>query len=122
MVASQLVFRGKDGGFLRVKKVKASKKSQDLGRVGEITKVDIKLITELQDNGYIPVVAPIGSDNKGVSYNINADHAASKIASSLKAEKLIILTDVPGIQDEKGVNFINNEKNSQFSHKERGYR
>ena len=93
---------GKDGGFLRVKKVKASKKSQDLGRVGEITKVDIKLISELQDNGYIPVVAPIGSDNKGVSYNINADHAASKIASSLKAEKLIILTDVPGIQDEKG--------------------
>lgn len=69
--------------------------------MGEITKVDIKLITELQDNGYIPVVAPIGSDNKGVSYNINADHAASKIASSLKAEKLIILTDVPGIQDEK---------------------
>ena len=92
---------GKDGGLLKVKKLKAPKRGQDLGRVGEITKVDIKLITELQDNGYIPVVAPIGSDNKGVSYNINADHAASKIASSLKAEKLIILTDVPGIQDEK---------------------
>ena len=92
---------GKDGGLLKVKKLRAPKRGQDLGRVGEITKVDIKLITELQDNGYIPVVAPIGSDNKGVSYNINADHAASKIASSLKAEKLIILTDVPGIQDEK---------------------
>ena len=76
-----------------------SKKGVDLGRVGEIVKVNVAHIFELQNKGYIPVIAPIGLNSKGLAYNINGDYAASKIASSLNAEKLIILTDVEGIKD-----------------------
>jgi len=91
---------GKENGLLKVKKIKLLRKGIDLGRVGEIVRVNTKFIVGLQKKGHIPVIAPIGCSNKGITYNINADHAASKIAAALKAEKLIILTDVPGIKGE----------------------
>lgn len=96
---------GKDKELLKVKKIKSHKKGTDFGRVGEIIKVNVSHIFDLQKKGFIPVIAPVGINNKGLSYNINGDHAASKIASSLNAEKLIILTDVEGIRD-KNKNLI----------------
>ncbi|QMU56063.1 MAG: acetylglutamate kinase [Candidatus Mycalebacterium zealandia] len=73
----------------------------DLGMVGEIKKVNPKLLRLYEKDGSIPVIAPIGRDSKGDTYNVNADHAAGKVASVLKAEKLIMLTDVRGIMDGK---------------------
>jgi acetylglutamate kinase len=80
----------------------------DLGRVGEIIQVNPALIHTLCDNGYIPVVSSIGSGVNGESLNINADHAAGELAVSLKAEKLIVLTDVDGIyrEQEDNLEFI----------------
>lgn len=86
---------GKDGKTLKVKKKIVQ--GADIGFVGEITKVDIKLITSLIDNDFIPVIAPLGTDDQGQTYNINADYAASAIAGALEAEKLIFLTDVQGV-------------------------
>ena len=96
---SAIGLSGADGELLRVKKIKPIRKGVDLGRVGEITKVNTLLIKELLTSGHIPVIAPIGANTKGLSFNINGDSAASKIASSLKAEKLIVLTNVEGIKD-----------------------
>jgi acetylglutamate kinase len=76
-----------------------AEKSVDLGYVGEIERIDPKLINALCENGYIPVISSIGVGFDGESYNINADDAASAIAQSLKAEKLIMLTDVDGIYE-----------------------
>jgi acetylglutamate kinase len=87
---------GKDGNLIQVKK-KVSMDNVDLGYVGEIKKVDSKIIEVLASDEYIPVIAPIGTDDKGQSYNINADTAAGEIAAALKAEKLIFLTDIDGI-------------------------
>jgi acetylglutamate kinase len=71
----------------------------DLGMVGEVEKVNPHLIKVLEDSGFIPVIAPIGFDNEGRTYNINADHVAGKIAGALNAVKLILMTNVPGIFD-----------------------
>jgi acetylglutamate kinase len=71
----------------------------DLGMVGEVESVNPHLIKVLEDSGFIPVIAPIGFDNEGRTYNINADHVAGKIAGALKAVKLILMTNVPGIFD-----------------------
>ena len=86
---------GKDGKTLKVKKKEVA--GADIGFVGEITAVDTKLIKSLVDNDFIPVVAPIGTDASGQTYNINADYAASAVAGALEAEKLIFLTDVQGV-------------------------
>lgn len=86
---------GKDGKTLKVKKKEVD--GADIGYVGEITSVDTKLIESLLDNDFVPVIAPIGTDVDGKTYNINADYAASAIAGALKAEKLIFLTDVEGV-------------------------
>ncbi len=91
---------GSDGSLLRVKKKLID--GQDLGRVGEVTNVDPEVITASMDAGFIPVVAPIGVDEVGLSHNINADEAAGAIASELGAEKLILLTDIDGVLDAKG--------------------
>jgi acetylglutamate kinase len=72
----------------------------DLGLVGEIDAINPAVLTTLRDAGFIPVIAPIGIGREGHTYNINADVAASKIAGALGAEKLILLTDVEGVQDE----------------------
>ncbi len=86
---------GKDGGMLKVKKQYVN--GLDIGYVGEVESVDTDLIETLEKNDYIPVIAPIGSDENGQAYNINADHAAYAIAKALKAEKLIYLTDTDGV-------------------------
>jgi len=90
-------FTGSDGGLLRVRKKLIS--GQDLGRVGDVTKVDPYVVMAAIDAGMIPVVAPIGVDEAGVSHNVNADEAAGAIAVALGAEKLILLTDVEGVLD-----------------------
>jgi acetylglutamate kinase len=69
----------------------------DLGKVGEVVKIKSELISTLEEKGFIPVIAPVGVDESGVTYNINADDVASSIACALKAKRLILLTDVPGI-------------------------
>ena len=83
---------GMDGGLIKAKMI-----DERLGYVGEITKVDPQPILDLLEKGYIPVVSTIGCDDSGHVYNINADTAAAAIASSLKAESLISMTDTPGL-------------------------
>ncbi|MDC7244294.1 MAG: acetylglutamate kinase [Sphaerochaetaceae bacterium] len=90
---------GKDGDTLHTKKKLVNGK--DIGYVGEIVKVNTGLITSLMDDEFIPVVAPVGTDLEGHTYNINADYAASAIAGALKAQKLVFLTDVEGILKDK---------------------
>jgi acetylglutamate kinase len=74
---------------------------KDIGFVGEVTSVDPRLIESLAGAGYIPVVASVASDGNGQALNVNADTAAGEIAASLKAEKLILMTDVPGVLRDK---------------------
>jgi len=99
---------GKDGRLIRAKKVRGgdglSKGDEpiDMGLVGEVEKVDPQVIRNLDQDRFIPVIAPIGADSEGRTYNINADWVAGALASSLKAEKLLLLTDVKGILDEQG--------------------
>ena len=81
---------------------KKIKTKMDLGFVGDITKVDGNLIRKNIFNGKIPVIAPIGRDRFGMHYNINADHVACKVAEKLKAEKIIMMTDVKGVLTNKG--------------------
>ncbi len=90
---------GKDGDTLIARK--KLHEGKDLGYVGEITHVDTTLLHSLMKNDFIPVVAPIGTDGKGNTYNINADYAASAIAGALQAQKLVFLTDVEGILRDK---------------------
>jgi acetylglutamate kinase len=87
---------GKDGNLILAVK-KKNMDNVDLGYVGEIKKINSKMIELLAQDEYIPVIAPIGTDSQGQSYNINADTAAGEIAAALKAEKLIFLTDIDGI-------------------------
>ncbi|MEK7312926.1 MAG: acetylglutamate kinase, partial [Deltaproteobacteria bacterium] len=88
---------GKDANLIKAKSLKI--KGSDMGFAGEVESVNPKLIKTLEDSNFIPVIAPIGYDDKGKSYNINADTVAGAIASALKAEKLILLTDVAGVLD-----------------------
>ena len=90
---------GKDsGGFLRVTRL-LGPGGRDLGRVGNPDRVDVSLIRTLTKDGFIPVIAPVGVDAEGHTYNVNADTAAGAIAEALSAEKLILLTDVEGVLD-----------------------
>ncbi len=91
---------GSDGGMLRVRRKQIE--GRDLGRVGEVTQVDARVLTAVSDAGFIPVVAPIGVDSAGVTHNVNADEAAGAIARALDAEKLMLLTDVTGVKDGSG--------------------
>ncbi|MEK6684717.1 MAG: acetylglutamate kinase [Nitrospirota bacterium] len=99
---------GKDGGLIRARKMKGAEGSSggdepiDMGLVGEVEAVDPELIRNLEQDRFIPVIAPIGADPEGRTYNINADWVAGAVAASLKAEKLLLLTDVKGIMDEHG--------------------
>jgi acetylglutamate kinase len=93
---------GKDsGGFLRVRKL-LGPGGRDLGRVGTPERVDVSLIRTLTKEGFIPVIAPVGVDAAGDTYNVNADTAAGAIAEALAAEKLMLLTDVTGVLDVTG--------------------
>ena len=91
---------GIDGGMLTAKK-KFTDDGQDLGYVGEITAVNPKPITDALNNGNIPVIATVATDNDGNTYNINADTAAARIAAELGAENLILMTDIAGLLRDK---------------------
>jgi len=98
---------GKDGSFIRAKKMKIRDREKigewiDIGQVGEIESIDPELIAVLDTRNFIPVIAPIGVGRDGESYNINADLVAGKLAEILNAEKLILLTNIPGVQDKNG--------------------
>ncbi len=88
---------GKDGELIRAKKMRV--RGKDFGHAGDVEQVNPEVIRTLEDNGFIPVIAPIGCDKNGKSYNVNADIAAGRIAAALKAEKLLLLTDVKGVLD-----------------------
>ncbi|MFW6035686.1 MAG: acetylglutamate kinase [Halothermotrichaceae bacterium] len=88
---------GKDGGLIKASK-KTIDNDIDLGYVGDITEINPEIVNKLIEDGYIPVIAPVGVGENGESYNINADTVAGKLASALEAEKLIFLTDVDGIR------------------------
>lgn len=98
---------GKDAAFIRAKKLMLPNKDNpqetiDLGMVGDITAIDPTLIAHLQAAAFIPVIASIGIGEQGETYNINADVIAGKIAEALGAEKLILLTNTPGVLDKEG--------------------
>jgi len=102
---------GKDGDLIMAKRHKKGKKQSaetnrpeiiDLGLVGEITKVNPRILETLDKNEFVPVIAPIGKGGDGTTLNINADFVASKIASALKAEKLILMTDTQGVKNKTG--------------------
>jgi len=98
---------GKDGSFIRARKMLLQSESGadetvDLGQVGEVASIDPEVIALLETREFIPVVAPIGVGPDGRSYNINADLVAGKLAEVLKAEKLILLTNTPGVLDKQG--------------------
>lgn len=98
---------GKDGGLIRAKKKLMPNKEDpdaplDIGFVGDITKVDPAVVKALQDDQFIPVISPIGFGEDGMAYNINADVVAGKMAEVLGAEKLLMMTNTPGVLDKDG--------------------
>lgn len=94
---------GIDGNLIKCKKLTRDEAGNkiDIGYVGDIVSINGKMLKLLSDDEYIPVIAPIGVDDNAQSYNINADTVASRIACAMKAEKLIMLTDTPGILDKE---------------------
>jgi acetylglutamate kinase len=90
---------GRDNNLIKAKKMYVFDNSQriDIGFVGEVVNVNGKILVNLLDNNYLPVISPIGYDIEGNSYNINADYAAAAISGALKAEKLLIMTDIAGV-------------------------
>jgi acetylglutamate kinase len=98
---------GKDGNFIRARKLMLENRDIpgdliDIGQVGDISQIDPSLIALLDTGAFIPVIAPIGVGKAGETYNINADVVAGKIAEVLKAEKLVLLTNTPGVLDKAG--------------------
>jgi acetylglutamate kinase len=101
---------GKDGGLIQARKLEMTAVNPDtltpeiidIGMVGEVESVDPTIIKSLKEHDFIPVIAPIGGGLNGETYNINADLVAGKIAGALKAEKLILLTDIEGVKDKQG--------------------
>ncbi|MEN3111600.1 acetylglutamate kinase [Uliginosibacterium paludis] len=98
---------GADGAFIRARKLMMPNKDNpeemlDIGQVGEISSIDPSIISFLDAGDFIPVIAPIGIGESGETYNINADLVAGKLAEVLKAEKLILLTNTPGVLDKSG--------------------
>jgi acetylglutamate kinase len=101
---------GKDGGLIRAKKMVLQKTNKenlpseiiDIGHVGEVSSIDPRLVALLDSGDFIPVIAPIGVGEDGQTYNINADVVAGKLAITLKAEKLMLLTNTTGVLDKEG--------------------
>ncbi|MGH6645451.1 acetylglutamate kinase [Aquabacterium sp.] len=98
---------GRDGGLIRARKLKLldledPNKEHDVGQVGEIDSIDPSVVKALQDDQFIPVISPIGFGAQNESYNINADLVAAKLATVLKAEKLMLLTNIKGVLDKDG--------------------
>jgi len=101
---------GKDGDLIRAKKLTLKKRVEhsedhediDIGQVGSVESINIEVIELLKGSDFIPVIAPIGTDKHGATYNINADTVAGEIAQVMGAEKLVLLTNISGVQDEEG--------------------
>jgi len=98
---------GKDGGLIRAKKMLVADEKKpggtiDLGFVGEIDAINPAVVKALQDDAFIPVISPIGFSEEGQAYNINADLVAGKMAEILHAEKLVMMTNIPGVMDKSG--------------------
>lgn len=98
---------GKDGGLIRAKKMFVNDEKNaggtiDLGFVGEIEAINPAVVKALQDDAFIPVISPIGFSEEGQAYNINADLVAGKMAEILHAEKLVMMTNIPGVMDKNG--------------------
>ena len=102
---------GHDGGLIKASKMQMARKGQggdqppeiiDLGLVGEVEQVDAQVLHALEHGAFIPVIAPVGVDVAGETYNVNADLVAGAVAAALKAEKLLLLTDVAGVKDGEG--------------------
>tara|TARA_B100001559_G_scaffold166965_1_gene139949 strand:- start:325 stop:1236 length:912 start_codon:yes stop_codon:yes gene_type:complete len=100
---------GKDGGLIKARKLRIKKKLPkltdeivDIGHVGEVVNINTEILEVMKNSDFIPVIAPIGTDASGASYNINADSVAGEIAKVMGAEKLILLTNVEGVKDKKG--------------------
>ena len=100
---------GKDSELMTARQMQMAAKGEDgrlelvdIGLVGEIDSINPAVLATLRDSGFIPVIAPIGAGSEGQTFNINADVAAGQIAAALRAEKLILLTDVEGVQNEDG--------------------
>jgi len=98
---------GRDGGLIRARKLKMldqsdPSKEHDVGQVGDIVSIDPSVVKALQDDQFIPVVSPLGFGENNESYNINADVVAAKLATVLQAEKLLMLTNIPGVLDKQG--------------------
>src|SRR5512135_69878 len=98
---------GQDGAFIRARKLMMPSPERpsellDIGQVGEVASIDPRGIDSLEQGGFISVVAPIGVGADGLSYNINADLVAGKLAEVLRAEKLVLMTNTPGVLDEQG--------------------
>jgi acetylglutamate kinase len=101
---------GKDGKLIRAKKLKLRRVGQkltdeivDIGHVGEVVSIDTQILDMIKNSDFIPVIAPIGTDDSGASYNINADSVAGEIAKVMEAEKLILLTNIEGVKNKKGL-------------------
>jgi acetylglutamate kinase len=98
---------GKDGGLIHAKKMMIPSdtepgKKLDIGYVGEIEAINPAVVKALQDDAFIPVISPIGFSEEGQAYNINADLVAGKMAEILHAEKLVMMTNIPGVMDKDG--------------------
>ena len=98
---------GRDGGLIRARKLKLAdsedpSREHDIGQVGDIVSIDPAVVQALQDDQFIPVVSPIGFGEANESYNINADVVAGRIAIALRAEKLLMLTNIAGVLDKSG--------------------
>ena len=98
---------GRDGGMIRAQKLRLVDSKDptiehDVGQVGDIVSIDPSVVKALQDDAFIPVISPIGFGENNESYNINADVVASKLATVLQAEKLVMLTNIPGVLDKQG--------------------
>ncbi len=98
---------GKDGGLIHARKMMIPDRDNpgnflDIGHVGEVEAINPAVVKALQDDAFIPVISPIGFDRDGQSYNINADLVAGKLAVVLNAEKLVMMTNIPGVMDKAG--------------------
>jgi acetylglutamate kinase len=98
---------GRDGAMIRARKLvlhdsQDPDKEYDVGQVGDIVSIDPSVVKALQDDAFIPVISPIGYGENNESYNINADVVAAKLATVLQAEKLLMLTNIPGVLDKQG--------------------
>ena len=107
---SAIGLTGKDAGLIKARQLKVTRSTPgmdkpeiiDIGHVGEVVEINTRLINRLVSDDYIPVIAPIGVGTDGASYNINADLVAGKVAEALKAEKLMLLTNIAGLMDKSG--------------------